>query len=254
VPAAAPTSKGHSPRATPSFPVVELFGPTCQGEGPDAGRPAYFVRFGLCDFRCTWCDSLYAVEPGLVRSTAEPATAEDIVTRLGALERGPTLVVLTGGNPAIHELAPVVRALHARGYEVSVETQGSLWRPWLAEVDRLVVSPKAPSSGMADPRRWEQFEAFAEQAREAGTLAHLKVVVFDDVDLAFAARVAERFGDLPFYVSIGTDQNLDEETTVRRMRERFAWVAGAVARRPDLQRAHVLPQLHVLAWGTRRGV
>src|SRR5438105_206992 len=57
--------------AAQTFPVIEVFGPTVQGEGPDAGRPAYFVRFGGCDYRCSWCDSMYAVEPADVRSHAE---------------------------------------------------------------------------------------------------------------------------------------------------------------------------------------
>ena len=47
--------------------VVETFGPTIQGEGPYAGRVCHFVRFGGCDYRCTWCDSMHAVDPGLVR-------------------------------------------------------------------------------------------------------------------------------------------------------------------------------------------
>jgi 7-carboxy-7-deazaguanine synthase len=43
--------RGRAAEAT--FPVIEVFGPTVQGEGPDAGRPAYFVRFGGCDYRCS---------------------------------------------------------------------------------------------------------------------------------------------------------------------------------------------------------
>jgi 7-carboxy-7-deazaguanine synthase len=43
--------------------ISEIFGPTIQGEGPLIGRPTVFVRTGGCDYRCSWCDTLYAVLP-----------------------------------------------------------------------------------------------------------------------------------------------------------------------------------------------
>ena len=61
-----PTVVGHGPGMN-RFPVVEVFGPTIQGEGELAGVPTAFVRFGGCDYRCTWCDSLHAVLPEDVR-------------------------------------------------------------------------------------------------------------------------------------------------------------------------------------------
>ena len=47
--------------------VVEVFGPTVQGEGPYAGRVCHFLRLGGCDYRCSWCDTPYAVDPAQVR-------------------------------------------------------------------------------------------------------------------------------------------------------------------------------------------
>jgi 7-carboxy-7-deazaguanine synthase len=233
------------------LPVIELFGPTIQGEGPDAGRPAHFVRFGGCDYRCTWCDTPYAVDPARVRAEARHLTVEQIAGELAALATGPTLVVLSGGNPALLELAPLVARLHADGYEVAVETQGSVWRDWLAAADRLVVSPKPPSSGMDDPERAAAVEAFLARVNGAGAL---KVVVFDEDDLAFAERLALAHPRLPLFLSAGTDQGLDEEQTRQRVLERLRWLCEATARRPALARARVAPQLHVLAWGTARAV
>src|SRR5579864_7525809 len=92
------------------FPVVEIFGPTLQGEGPDMGRPAYFVRLGGCDYRCTWCDSMYAVDPGQVRLAAR-LTEPQILARIKALAAGPNLVILTGGNPALHDLDGLIEML-----------------------------------------------------------------------------------------------------------------------------------------------
>src|SRR4051794_20292397 len=94
---AAPATAPRPRRTGPStLPVVEIFGPTVQGEGPDAGVPAYFVRFGGCDWRCTWCDSMHAVEPAQVRQNAERLTVAEITDRVRVLPEGPRLVVLSG--------------------------------------------------------------------------------------------------------------------------------------------------------------
>src|SRR5438128_10242627 len=103
------------------LPVVEIFGPTVQGEGPDAGTPAYFVRFGGCDYRCSWCDSMYAVEPSQVRATAAHLSPTEIIASMNELQDGPDFVVLSGGNPALLELGPLVDLLHYASFEVHVE-------------------------------------------------------------------------------------------------------------------------------------
>jgi 7-carboxy-7-deazaguanine synthase len=236
-----------------TFPVIEIFGPTIQGEGPDAGRPAYFVRLGGCDYRCTWCDTWYAVDPAQVRAQARRRDIQSISDELSGLDQGPDLVVLTGGNPALHELAPLVAELQRQSFDIAVETQGSVWRDWLAHVDTLVVSPKPPSSGMAGPEQATQFEVFMRRADEHGAQLALKIVVFDEADLLYAEEIASTF-PAPLYLSVGTDQGLDEEATKRGVLRRLRWLNEAVARHPALARAHVMPQLHVLAWGTARGV
>jgi 7-carboxy-7-deazaguanine synthase len=237
-----------------TLPVIEIFGPTVQGEGPDAGRPAHFVRFGGCDFRCSWCDSMYAVDPAEVRAHAERLAAQEIVQRVADLQAGPSLVVLSGGNPALLELGELVRLLQASGLDVAVETQGSVWRDWLTTVDRLVVSPKGPSSGMDTPERRRQFERFMETARRLGPPVALKVVIFDDADLDYFDEIATAYPELSSFASAGTDVGLGDEETRARLLRRYRWLCEAIARRPHLQATRVLPQLHVLAWGTVRGV
>lgn len=236
-----------------TLPVVEIFGPTIQGEGPDAGVPAYFVRFGGCDYRCVWCDSMHAVDPAEVRENAERLTAEQIVQRLGELPSGPDLVVLSGGNPALLDLSALVLALKQDGMRVAVETQGSRWRDWLSDVDRLVISPKPPSSGMAGPGEMEAFQAFMSNVGDAPGPV-LKIVVFDQSDLDWAAAQHCDHPQLPLFLSAGTDVGLPEEETLTRLRERYRWLCATVARRADLRTASVLPQLHVIAWGTAKGV
>jgi 7-carboxy-7-deazaguanine synthase len=235
------------------FPVVEIFGPTIQGEGPDAGAPAHFVRFGGCDYRCTWCDSMHAVDPDEVRANAERLTAGQIVRRVCELPSGPDLVVISGGNPALFELGTLVVALKQTGRRVAVETQGSRWRNWLADVDRLVISPKPPSSGMAGPEAIAALQAFIDNA-PVGCAPVLKIVIFDQADLEWAAARHRDHPGLPLFLSTGTDVGLSDDETVSRLRERYSWLCETVARRSDLRAASVLPQLHVIAWGTVKGV
>jgi 7-carboxy-7-deazaguanine synthase len=244
------------PRGTHSttYPVVEVFGPTVQGEGPDAGQPAYFVRFGGCDWRCNWCDSMHAVEPTLVRKHAERLSTDTILERLGALREGPQLVVLSGGNPALLQLGQLVDELHAAGQQVAVETQGSMWRDWLGQVDRLVISPKPPSSGMATTANAAQFARFAKHLESGRAHAVLKVVVFDGGDLDWAQHLHNAYPHLPLYLSAGTEVGVEEERAVAGLRERYRWLCEAVSIRGQLSDTRVLPQLHVVAWGTARGV
>jgi 7-carboxy-7-deazaguanine synthase len=234
------------------LPVVEVFGPTIQGEGWLAGAPTYFVRLGGCDWRCSWCDSLHAVLPEEVRK-AERLAEEDILMRLNPDDA--EWVTLSGGNPALHDLRPLVHDLHRWGMKVAVETQGSRWARWFEDVDHLTVSPKPPSSGMAGEEERVQVDAFMSELRVTHELAaSLKIVVFDYPDLEWALWVADRFRWLPFYISSGT-RSLEQEpleATAERYRQVCEWVAkaGTTASR----RARVLPQLHVIAWGHSRGV
>src|SRR3954451_9335561 len=116
-----------APTRTKLIPVVEIFGPTIQGEGAEAGVPTRFVRVGGCDFRCSWCDTMYAVDPEIVRTTAEKLSTREIVERIEALDGRPDWVTISGGNPALHTLDELVAGLHRSGFRVSVETQGSRW-------------------------------------------------------------------------------------------------------------------------------
>lgn len=243
--------KSTTEKKLTTYPVIETFGPTIQGEGPDAGRPCYFVRFGGCDYRCSWCDTMYAVEPAQVRANSTRMSTDEIASKLVP----ETLVVLSGGNPALLNLEELIDTLMWElRCSVAVETQGSVWKPWLAEVDTLVVSPKPPSSGMDTPAHREQFKEFMTHADESAGVLALKVVVFGEADLEWALGVHREFPYWPFYLSAGTPQGDPDAHTKAAVLETFRWLCEQVAARPELRDARVLPQLHVLAFGTQRGV
>lgn len=227
--------------------VVEVFGPTIQGEGPCAGRVCHFLRLGGCDYRCSWCDSMHAVEPALVRQLPNRDVTE-VLAQLDALAPAPMLVI-SGGNPALWHLGPLLGRLRKRYQVIAVETQGSKWRPWLLRCDSLVVSPKPPSSGMATEAHAVQFAEFMRRSAAHRALT-LKIVVFDGPDLEYALGVHEQHPKRQFFLSCGTSP----DDTPEALGQRYRWLCEEVAHEPRAHAARVLPQLHVIAWGHMVGV
>lgn len=235
--------------------VSEIFGPTIQGEGILIGLPTVFVRTGGCDYRCSWCDTLHAVDSEY-RDQWRAMSVDDIwqeVLRLSGNK--PLTVSLSGGNPAIQPLGPLIERGHSEGFRFALESQGSIAKDWFADLDVLVLSPKPPSSGMETD--WRAFEACLKMAAEKPQLA-LKIVVFDDRDYLFARTAAARYPTLPVYLQPGNHTPpppADEEASVDidGIMDRMLWLIDKVTEDRWFE-ARVLPQLHVLLWGNKRGV
>ncbi len=233
--------------------ISEIFGTTIQGEGVLLGAPTVFVRTGGCDFRCNWCDTLYAVLPQH-KSEWIPLSAQEILTRVLALTGGkPILITLSGGNPALAPLAPLIEMGKARDFSFALETQGSVARDWFSELDFLILSPKPPSSGMET--RWERVAQCVEAAGEKAQVS-LKIVVFDDADYAFAREAASRFSQLPLILQPGTPPANAASTRAmfnENIAARVEWLIQCVAR-DGWHEVRIVPQTHVLLWGNKRGV
>lgn len=134
------------------YTVKEIFY-TLQGEGVHAGRPAVFCRFSGCNLwtgreqdrttaTCTFCDTDFV---GVGPDGGRFATAEDLAAAVAArwpeAPGGQRFVVCTGGEPLLQLDAAAIDALHARGFEVAVETNGT--QPLPPGLDWVCVSPKA---------------------------------------------------------------------------------------------------------------
>lgn len=245
--------------ATRTIMVSECFGPTIQGEGALIGKPTVFVRTGGCDYRCTRCDTLYAVLPEH-RSEWYPMSAEEIFAEVRRLSGNkPILVTLSGGNPAMQPLERLLDIGHAAGYTFTMETQGSIAQPWFASLDYLTLSPKPPGMIGSQPTKWERLDRCVSYARgkpgEPHPQASLKIVVFDEEDYVYARYVAERYPDLPIYLQAGnhTPPHLAEEIDIKGILSRMDWLIQRVMQ-DQWYSATVLPQMHVLLWGNKRGV
>lgn len=267
------------------YPISEIFGPTVQGEGPWAGLPTYFVRFAGCDWDCEWCDTKYAVNPKYPGWTKTMMAARDI---LGALyEKGAKLnvrdktyqdrVCLSGGNPALF-LDDELAAELGQCFQVAMETQGSKGMPYevLNHISCLVISPKPPSSGMADRNSLDTVVNLLYQRVSTPrltvyeTATTLKYVAFDDADLDWIADFDNKiyFPTVPRYLSAGTPlppnpalylvEDEPEEVRLADSRkvvgDSLKWLYERTAKDLRFRNFRVYPQMHVVAWGQKRGV
>lgn len=136
-----------------TYSVKETF-LTVQGEGGQAGRPAVFLRFAGCNLWsgreqdraeavCTFCDTEFVGTDGDGGGKFRDAgaMADHVASFWIGRDGDPKLVVCTGGEPLLQLDAPLIDALHARGFEIAVETNGTVEAP--DGIDWICVSPKA---------------------------------------------------------------------------------------------------------------
>ena len=136
-----------------TYQVKEIFY-TLQGEGANAGRPAVFCRFAGCNLWtgreqdratavCQFCDTDFVGTDGTLGGKFR--TADELASRIEARwpagDMAHRFVVMTGGEPLLQVDAALIAALHARGFQIAVETNGTIAAP--VGIDWICVSPKA---------------------------------------------------------------------------------------------------------------
>lgn len=151
---------------TVTLPVMEHFY-TLQGEGFHQGRAAYFIRLGGCDVGCVWCDVKNSWE-------ADKHPKYTIDQLVAEVKKTPTqLVVITGGEPLMHNLDELTSALQAAGLETNIETSGA--HPLSGHWNWICLSPK---------KFKEPLPGILPHANE------LKVVIFNKSDFDWAEKYA----------------------------------------------------------------
>lgn len=205
------------------YTVKEIFY-TLQGEGYHAGRPAVFCRFAGCNLWsgregdrasavCTFCDTDFVgVGPDGGRFATAEALADAVASRWPSGAGGRPFVVCTGGEPLLQLDAPAIAALHARGFEVAVETNGT--QPAPAGLDWICVSPKAEAPlalTAGDELKLVYPQASAPPERFAGLdFAHFFLQPMDGADRAAttAAAVAYCLAHPQWRLSVQTHKAL----------------------------------------------
>ena len=160
--------------------VNEIF-KSIEGEGLRTGLAAVFVRLHGCNLRCSYCDTMYAVEGNDYRQM----TVDEVVTSVESYrsECGVDAVTLTGGEPMLHaEVDDLLRSLSEKGFRVNVETNGTVPCKWHFPGLFYTMDWKCESSGMSAKMRMENLETL-------GAEDVLKFVVGSVEDLEETARV-----------------------------------------------------------------
>lgn len=175
---------------TVTYPIAETFH-SLQGEGAWAGGNAFFIRLGGCDVHCPWCD----------QKETWPAqhhprqTVTELVQQ--AVTAKPSFVVITGGEPLMHDLQPLCQALKNQGLRLHLETSGAY--PPSGQFDWITLSPK--------PYKPPQTEIYL-LANE------LKVIISQDGDFDWAEMEATK-------VNPGTPLYLQAEWETEAMNEKI---------------------------------
>ena len=152
-----------------SYQVMEHFG-TLQGEGYHTGRAAYFIRLSGCDVGCVWCDVKESWDVGAGKAYS--------LEEIKALSNGFDFIVLTGGEPAMHDLTGLTDMLHQEKKYISLETSGCY--ELNGAVDWYTFSPKKFKK--PHPEAYEKAD-------------ELKVVIYHPSDLAWAEEHAEQVNE-----------------------------------------------------------
>lgn len=160
--------------------ITEIFH-SIQGESSYAGRPCVFVRLTWCNLRCTWCDSEYTFTGGTEMSL--DAVLEQV------RKYNCPLVEITGGEPLVqkNECRELVRQLCEEGYEVLIETSGSLDISVLDPRAVRILDIKCPGSGEEGRNRWENLDCLSQRDE-------IKFVILDRRDFDYAVELIERYG------------------------------------------------------------
>jgi 7-carboxy-7-deazaguanine synthase len=244
--------------ATETLPVNELFH-SLQGEGKLAGVPSTFVRTSGCNLRCWFCDSYH--------TSWEPTGAwRDLDDVVAAVEERPgDHVVLTGGEPTIHEASvDLLDRLSARGYHTTVETNGTVFRD--AAIDLASLSPKLatstpsserpPAGGDADIDGWADrheerrldYDAMSRYVEACDT--QLKFVVTGPDDLPEVERVVERLRETAGIPIPDGDVLLMPEGTTREELESTRRVVADLALEHGYR---YTPRVHIDIWNDAPG-
>lgn len=161
---------------------------TLQGEGYYQGKAAYFIRLGGCDVGCVWCDvkeswdadkhPKFSIDE-IVEKAVEEVTGNQLQVAgtkqpvTSNLKPETSLAVVTGGEPLLHDLTAITKALHAAGFQTNIETSGS--SPLSGDWDWICLSPKKFKAPLPE---------ILSKANE------LKVVIFNKTDFDWAEQYA----------------------------------------------------------------
>lgn len=179
---------------------------TIQGEGPDQGRPAVFVRLAKCNLRCYFCDTEF--EKGSSKSKYDVSRTIAQMT----LDNKCRLVVITGGEPFLQNIRPLIDLLNKNGIEVSVETAGTVFptdheEMFMRRMNKIICSPKTPQVNATLGHcvvAWKYIVRVGDVSEDDG-LPNMSTQIMDQ-----PAKISRPRNNAPIYI-----QPMDEQDPAR---------------------------------------
>lgn len=217
-----------------------------QGEGINTGKPAIFLRLGLCNLACTWCDTKYTWdwEQYDVKEQIMEMPLKEVEQEISGHHC--SYLVITGGEPMIQqrELIPLLECLKNQESYIEIETNATILpEPEVVKlIDHWSLSPKLRNSGNPPSLREvpECYQFFGDLPS-----THFKYVIRDEDDLIEVQGIAQKY-NLPAERIILMPEAKDEETLVERSR----WLAEVCKNQEYL----FSTRLQIMLWGNKRGV
>ena len=225
--------------------VNEIYGPTVQGEGPSVGRQCAFLRLSGCNLTCRWCDTPYTWDwSGLNGVKYDKASetrlmdVDDVWRQLRAY-RVP-LVVVSGGEPMMQQTAlqPLIDSLISQGIDVEIETNGTI-APDINPT-RFNVSPKLAHSGVLQKKA---IKVDALKRYVGRSVFKFVCQTLDDLTEVDAIAQSAGIPDEAIWIMPEGRDPVTLQTHTETLADRV------IARGWN-----ITPRLHVMIWGSRRGV
>jgi 7-carboxy-7-deazaguanine synthase len=223
-----------NPITKQKYEISEIFY-SIQGEGPQIGMPAVFIRMSRCNLRCPWCDSKYSLVGGVHMKMQEILDDVDSF-------KCPN-VVITGGEPMLQPLYDLVVELTNRECNIFIETNGSIYDEDLLKLATFIVSPKITTGITYKAKVAEEYRNNLKKWSRHSTFKFV-VDTKDDLDeiVQFCSEVQ------PIYPIYLMPQAINEEA----MRNKLLWLIDEV--KTDYSDFRVTPRLHIWLYGNKRGV
>ena len=222
--------------------VARVFA-SIQGEGIYMGAPTIFVRLRGCNLKCIWCDTKYARKKGKGHEVEE----EDVIARIADLSRC-SWIDITGGEPLIQDVTLLVRMMkeHFSVRQVMVETNGTIMpsRYLFHNVDFWSVSPKLSNSGERESLRKDVLKEFAMRSNN-----QFKFVI--DNPQKDIAEVFELLEELHIY---RPENLIFQPQGYKDQLELMRQMQVILADKYEHKAYRILPQLHVLLYGHKKGI
>ena len=223
--------------------VNEIF-KSIQGEGPNFGKPAIFLRTAQCNLKCTWCDTKYTWDWKNYdfQKEVKEMTIDEVKDAI--LDLGINHLVITGGEPLLQQddLADLLSFLKPDFY-VEVETNSTILpNKMLTDlIDQWNVSPKTKNSGnpLELCENNECYYFFANQEN-----CFFKYVVENETDIPEIKKFVRKYNIPEKRIQLMTQASTKEEISMKEK---------SISKLATLHNFSFSPRLHVAMWGSQRG-